>query len=328
MRHFKTYYFKLKIILLYVESNKYNIYLKGFAMPIIIPKDIPAFSELEKSAFVMDTSRAKHQDIRALEILIINLMPTKIQTENQLLSLLANSPLQINITLLTTQSYVGKNTPQSHLDKFYVHFDSIKDKSFDGAILTGAPIEHLAFEEVKYWCELCEIMDFLRTKCTSSLYLCWGAMAGLYYFHKIPKIALNAKLSGIYEHSIITQNVLLSGLGDIVRIPHSRYSGVDENAIKLATTTSKLDILLKGVESGVSLLKDEKDIFMLGHPEYGKLTLQSEYERDKAKGLEIAPPLNYFDANGAVRYDWRADSSVIFANWLNFCVYQDTPYVL
>lgn len=297
-------------------------------MPIIIPKDIPAFSELEKSAFVMDTARAKHQDIRALEILIINLMPTKIQTENQLLSLLANSPLQINITLLTTQSYVGKNTPQSHLDKFYVHFESIKSRSFDGAILTGAPIEHLDFEEVKYWRELCVIMDFLRAKCTSTLYLCWGAMAGLYYFHKIPKVALNAKLSGIYEHSIITQNVLLSGLGDIVRIPHSRYSGVDEAVAERITRESSLDILLKGADSGISLLKDEKDIFMLGHPEYGKFTLRDEYERDKAKGIEISTPINYFDAKGVVRYDWRADSSVIFANWLNFCVYQDTPFVL
>lgn len=297
-------------------------------MPIIIPKDIPAFSELEKSAFVMDTARAKHQDIRALEILIINLMPTKIQTENQLLSLLANSPLQINITLLTTQSYVGKNTPQSHLDKFYVHFESIKSRSFDGAILTGAPIEHLDFEEVKYWRELCVIMDFLRAKCTSTLYLCWGAMAGLYYFHKIPKVALNAKLSGIYEHSIITQNVLLSGLGDIVRIPHSRYSGVDEAVAERIARESSLDILLKGADSGISLLKDEKDIFMLGHPEYGKFTLRDEYERDKAKGIEISAPINYFDAKGVVRYDWRADSSVIFANWLNFCVYQDTPFVL
>lgn len=304
------------------------MYLKGFVMPIIIPKDIPAFSELEKSAFVMDTARAKHQDIRALEILIINLMPTKIQTENQLLSLLANSPLQINITLLTTQSYVGKNTPQSHLDKFYVHFESIKGKSFDGAILTGAPIEHLDFEEVKYWRELCVIMDFLRAKCTSTLYLCWGAMAGLYYFHKIPKVALIAKLSGIYEHSIITQNVLLSGLGDIVRIPHSRYSGVDEAVAERIARESSLDILLKGADSGISLLKDEKDIFMLGHPEYGKFTLRDEYERDKAKGIEISAPINYFDAKGVVRYDWRADSSVIFANWLNFCVYQDTPFVL
>lgn len=297
-------------------------------MPIIIPKDIPAFSELEKSAFVMDTARAKHQDIRALEILIINLMPTKIQTENQLLSLLANSPLQINITLLTTQSYVGKNTPQSHLDKFYVHFKRIQGQKFDGAILTGAPIEHLAYEEVKYWRELCEIMDFLRAKCTSTLYLCWGAMAGLYYFHKIPKVALDSKLSGIYKHSIVTPNVLLSGLGDCVKIPHSRYSGVDEAVVERVVSESSLDILLKGAESGLSLLKDEKDIFMLGHPEYGKFTLRDEYERDKAKGLEISAPLNYFAEDGEVRYDWRADSSVIFANWLNFCVYQDTPYYL
>lgn len=297
-------------------------------MPIIIPKDIPAFKALEKSAFVMDTARARHQDIRALEILIINLMPTKIETENQLLSLLANSPLQINITLLTTQSYVGKNTPKSHLDKFYVHFERIAGQKFDGAIITGAPIEHLDYEAVQYWAEMCEIMDFLRAKCTSSLYLCWGAMAGLYHFHKIPKTTLSAKLSGIYEHNIITPNVLLSGLGDIVKIPHSRYSGIDEAVAERVARDSSLDILLKGAESGISLLKDEKDIFMLGHPEYGKFTLRDEYERDKAKGLEISAPLNYFAKGGAVRYDWRADASVIFANWLNFCVYQDTPFVL
>ena len=297
-------------------------------MPIIIPRDIPAFKALEKSAFVMDTARARHQDIRALEILIINLMPTKIETENQLLSLLANSPLQINITLLTTQSYVGKNTPKSHLDKFYVHFERIAGQKFDGAIITGAPIEHLDYEAVQYWVEMCEIMDFLRAKCTSSLYLCWGAMAGLYHFHKIPKTTLSAKLSGIYEHNIITANVLLSGLGDIVKIPHSRYSGIDEAVAERVARDSSLDILLKGAESGISLLKDEKDIFMLGHPEYGKFTLRDEYERDKAKGLEISAPLNYFAKDGSVRYDWRSDASVIFANWLNFCVYQDTPFVL
>lgn len=293
-------------------------------MPIIIPKDIPAFSELEKSTFVMDTARARHQDIRALEILIINLMPTKIKTENEILSLLANSPLQINITLLTTQSYIGKNTPKSHLDKFYVHFDKIKNKNFDGAILTGAPIEHLAYEEVKYWRELVEIMDYLRHNCTSSLYLCWGAMAGLYHFHKIPKIALKQKLSGIYEHNIINGDVLLSGLGDTVKIPHSRYSGIDESALPC----ENLKVLLSGEKSGISLLKDNKDVFMLGHPEYGKFTLRDEYERDMAKGLDIAAPHNYIKENGEVKFDWRSDSSVIFSNWLNFCVYQDTPFVL
>ncbi|MGX2971555.1 homoserine O-acetyltransferase/O-succinyltransferase family protein [Helicobacter sp. T3_23-1059] len=297
-------------------------------MPIIIPKDIPAFSELQKRAFIMDTARARHQDIRALEILIINLMPTKIQTENQLLSLLANSPLQINITLLTTKSYVGKNTPKSHLDKFYVHFDSIKDKSFDGAILTGAPIEHLEFEEVEYWRELVEIMQYLRAHCTSTLYLCWGAMAGLYHFYGIQKLALEKKLFGVFSHEIKHNDVLLTGLGDSVKMPHSRHSTMNPAHIYAQCKCSKLKILLEGKKSGITALKDSKDIFVLGHPEYDKDTLNTEYERDKEKKLPIKKPQNYFDKHGKIDFSWRADSSVMFSNWLNFCVYQDTPFVL
>ena len=235
-------------------------------MPVVIPEDIPAYTFLRKNAFIMGAERAIHQDIRTLEVLIINLMPTKIETENQILSLLANSPLQVNITLLSTASYIGTNTPKSHLDRFYVNFSEIKGRNFDGAIVTGAPIEHLTFEEVAYWSELVEIMAYLKNHCTSTLYLCWGAMAGLYYFHKIPKVSLNKKLFGVFAHKKVQEDLLLNGLDEIVYMPHSRHSGIDESCIK----HTSLKVLLQGEQSGVSVLKDEKDYFILSHPEYAK----------------------------------------------------------
>ncbi|WP_104722568.1 homoserine O-succinyltransferase [Helicobacter mesocricetorum] len=294
-------------------------------MPVVIPEDIPAFSLLKEKAFIMGELRAKTQDIRVLEILIINLMPTKIETENQLLSLLANSPLQVNITLLSTQSYVGKNTPKSHLDRFYVSFESIKGKKFDGAIVTGAPIEHLAFEEVQYWQELVVIMEYLKQNCTSTMYLCWGAMAGLYHFHNIQKIPLQEKLFGVFEHSLINEDLLLNGLDDIIKIPHSRHSTMNPLQIK---ENSHLKILLEGELSGISAIKDSKDFFILGHPEYSKDTLEIEYKRDLQKGLTINPPKNYFNPKGEPMFSWRSSASVLFLNWLNFSVYQDTPFVL
>jgi len=297
-------------------------------MPIIIPKDIPAYETLKKKAFVMDTARATSQDIRPLEILIVNLMPVKIQTENQILSLLANSPLQINITLLTTESYVGKNTPKSHLKRFYVHFDQIAERNFDGAILTGAPIEHLKFEEAVYWEEIVKIMDYLRRRCTSTLYLCWGAMAGLYYFYGIGKQKLPQKLFGVFKHKIVYNDLILSGLGDTVRIPHSRHSKIDEKAAREAARKTNIKILLEGEKSGISMLKDHKDVFMLGHPEYSRGVLHEEYGRDLRKGLKIKKPQNYYDRKGETVFEWRADASVIFGNWLNFCVYQDTYFEL
>lgn len=294
-------------------------------MPVVIPEDIPAFSFLKEKAFIMGEIRAKAQDIRLLEILIINLMPTKIETENQLLSLLANSPLQVNITLLSTQSYVGKNTPKSYLDRFYVNFENIKGKKFDGAIVTGAPIEHLPFEEVQYWEELVVIMEYLKQNCTSTMYLCWGAMAGLYYFHQIQKIRLKEKLFGVFEHSLIKEDLLLNGLDDIVRIPHSRYCAMNPLQIR---ENCELKILLEGELSGISAIKDSKDFFILGHPEYAKDTLETEYKRDLQKGLKIKKPQNYFNSQGEAVFSWRSSASVLFLNWLNFSVYQDTPFML
>lgn len=292
-------------------------------MPLVIPEEIPAFKLLKDHAFIMGCNRAKTQDIRPLEVLIFNLMPTKIQTENQILSLLANSPLQVNITLLSTSSYIGKNTPKSHLDKFYVSFGAIKNKKFDGAIVTGAPIEHLEFESVKYWGEFTKIMEFLKTHCTSTLYLCWGAMAGLYHFHNIQKIALDSKLFGVFEHFCVEQDLILNGLDELVRIPHSRHSGINE---KQARENQHLKILLEGKESGITALKDEKDFFILGHPEYSKDTLDLEYKRDLDKG--IAKPKNYYNAESKPVFSWRSSASVLFSNWLNFSVYQDTPFIL
>ena len=293
-------------------------------MPVVIPEDIPAYTFLRKNAFIMGAERAIHQDIRTLEVLIINLMPTKIETENQILSLLANSPLQVNITLLSTASYIGTNTPKSHLDRFYVNFSEIKGRNFDGAIVTGAPIEHLTFEEVAYWSELVEIMAYLKNHCTSTLYLCWGAMAGLYYFHKIPKVSLNKKLFGVFAHKKVQEDLLLNGLDEIVYMPPSWPSSIDESCIK----HTSLKVLLQGEQSGVSVLKDEKDYFILSHPEYAKDTLLLEYERDKQKGLEIERPLGYFNERNEPVLSWKSSASVMFANWLNFSVYQNTPFVL
>ncbi len=293
-------------------------------MPIVIPEDIPAYSLLSQNAFIMGAKKANRQDIRTLEVLLINLMPTKIETENQILSLLANSPLQVHITLLSTASYIGTNTPKSHLERFYVNFADISGRKFDGAIVTGAPIEHLHFEEVAYWHEITYIMNYLKSHCTSTLYLCWGAMAGLYHFHKIPKIILPKKIFGIYEHNIIEKDLLLNGLDEIIKMPHSRHSGIDEMKVR----ESKLKILLEGELSGISAIKDEKDFYILAHPEYAKDTLLLEYERDKNKGLGIAKPLNYFNKQGEPILSWKSSASVLFANWLNFSVYQDTPFVL
>ncbi len=290
-------------------------------MPIIIPKELPAFDLLKKNIFVMDTQRANSQDIRTLELLILNLMPLKIETENQLLSLLANTPLQINISFIATQSYRGKNTSLSHLDKFYQNIEQLKHKKFDGAIVTGAPVEQMEFEKVKYWKELKELFDFLRQNVTSTMYICWGAMAALYQFYGIKKYNLKKKCFGVFAHKIINEDLILSNLGEKIFMPHSRHSHINEEQIN---HFKELKILLKNKKTGVALLRDKKDIFVLGHLEYAKNTLQLEYKRDGKKQI----PKNYYDKKGKIKYNWRSDANTIFLNWLNYDVYQSTPYVL
>ncbi|KAA6226457.1 MULTISPECIES: homoserine O-succinyltransferase [unclassified Campylobacter] len=290
-------------------------------MPLVIPRDMPAFEVLNKSAFVMDTQRANTQDIRTLEILILNLMPTKIETENQLLSLLANSPLQLNISFICTKSYVGKNTPLWHLEKFYQGIEAVKGKKFDGAIVTGAPVEQLEFENVKYWQELKEIFDFLRINVTSTMYICWGAMGALYHFYGIKKQNLSKKCFGVFLHDVANKDLILTNLDEKILMPHSRNSHIDENEL---SKIKDLKILLKNDEAGVAMLRDKKDIYILGHLEYFKKTLELEYERDNKTQI----PKNYYDENGEILYNWRSNANTIFLNWLNYDVYQSTPYVL
>ncbi len=296
-------------------------------MPIVIPKDIPAYETLEKeNIFVMSSLRADTQDIRPIEIVIVNLMPTKIVTETQLMRLLSNSPLQVNITLLNTATYSSKNIEQSYLDKFYKTFDEIKDKQYDGMIITGAPVENFDFEDVLYWEELKTIMDFAEKKVTSTIYICWGAQAALYHYYGIPKYMLDDKLFGVYKHrKCVEFSPLLKGLDDIFYIPHSRHSAVDS---KLIYDCKYLEPLAESDETGIAIFRslDDKKIFITGHLEYDKNTLKQEYERDLAKGLDIHEPDNYFSKTGEVLVRWRSTANIIFSNWLNYYVYQVTPY--
>ncbi len=296
-------------------------------MPIIIPKDIPAYKTLEdENVFVMHTERANTQDIRPVDILILNLMPTKIVTETQLARLLANTPLQVNLTFIVPKQHVSKNTDQSHLDKFYTTFDEIKDRHFDGMVITGAPVEHLPFEEVDYWNELKEIFDYSRSHVTSTMFICWGAQAALYYYFGIDKYPLEKKLFGIYPHrKAVIHEVLLNGIDDVFYVPQSRHTYnkeedllANENLIPLAS--SKL--------CGTTILKNKNrnEFFILGHLEYDKETLKLEYERDLNKGLDIEKPLNYFNDDGDIDVKWRSTANILYYNWLNYYVYQITPF--
>ena len=298
-------------------------------MPIIVPKDIPAAKILtSENIFVMNDKRASTQDIRPLEIAIINLMPTKIVTETQLMRLLSNSPLQVNITLVSTESYVGKNTPLEHLKRFYKSFSDIKNRKFDGMIVTGAPVEEKNFAEVKYWGELENIFEFARRNVTSTIFICWGAQAALYYYYGIEKHLLDKKLFGVYKHKkLVNYDRLLKGTDDRFYMPHSRHTTVYEEDIKIC---KDLVLLASSKEAGAAIIrsKDNKFIFITGHAEYDRDTLENEYKRDLEKGLKIDPPENYYvnGDHGEIKMSWVSTANLIYMNWLNHNVYQLTPY--
>ncbi|MBM7571226.1 homoserine O-acetyltransferase MetA [Aquibacillus albus] len=301
-------------------------------MPIKIPDNLPAKEKLkEENIFVMDESRAFTQDIRPLRIIILNLMPLKEQTETQLLRLLGNSPLQIEVTFLHPSTHISRNTPHEHLKLFYKTIEDVQDKKFDGLIITGAPIEKLAFEEVTYWEELNRIMDWSVTNVTSTLYICWGALAGLYYHYNISKCYLPEKKYGVFAHRVVKPEVkLVSGFDEEFLVPHSRYA--DLNREELAAHP-ELEIICESKDGGVYMAasKDGKHVFVTGHPEYDACTLLDEYNRDRDKGISTQLPENYFpDNNNQYRplLRWRSHANLLISNWLNYYVYQETPYDL
>ena len=299
-------------------------------MPIKTQSDLPAKEILEQeNIFVMDEKRASHQDIRPINIGILNLMPLKEDTELQSLRSLSNTPLQVDVTFLAVKSHVSKNTSLSHLNKFYQTFDDIKKQNLDGLIITGAPVEQMEYEEVDYWDEVCEIMEWSKTHVTSTLHLCWGAQAGLYYHYGIPKHMLKEKKFGVYEHHVKNRKVpLVRGFDDYFMAPHSRHTEVLKEDIE---AVDDLTILAESEEAGVFLViaNEGRKIFVMGHPEYDRMTLHKEYMRDKEKGLPIAPPKNYYpddDDTKKPRLQWRSHGNALYLNWLNYYVYQTTPY--
>ena len=298
-------------------------------MPIVIPKDLPAFDVLTKEKiFVMPSERAVSQDIRPIEIAIVYLMTTNIFTETQLMGLLGNSSLQIKVTLVNMDTYISKNTPQSHMHKFYKVFDEIKDRHFDGMIITGAPVEHMGFEEVAYWKELSEIMDWSDSHVTSTIHICWGAQAGLYHRYGVTKRARESKLFGIYEvRAEDKYDLLLKGMNDSMYIPMSCHTDIDQDKLR---NISDLKVLASGKECGIAIIKslDNKRFFFMGHSEYDRTTLKKEYLRDVDKGLDIQKPVNYFEDDGLynINLSWRSTAYLLFNNWLNYYVYQVTPY--
>jgi homoserine O-succinyltransferase len=301
-------------------------------MPIKIQSDLPAKKILEdENIFVMDDARATHQDIRPLKIAILNLMPIKEDTEVQLLRSLSNTPLQVDVTFLTTGTYVGKHTTTSHLDQFYLTYEEVKNLKFDGLIITGAPVELMEFEEVTYWDELREIMEWSETNVTSTLHICWGAQAGLYYHYGIQKQTLDQKMFGIFEHKVLKRKVpFVRGFDDVFYAPHSRYTTVSREEI---INCEELTILAESDEAGVFIVlaKEGKQIFVMGHPEYDRVSLDREYKRDIAKGLDISLPANYYpedQPDNRPNLVWRAHANVMYTNWLNYYVYQVTPYDL
>lgn len=301
-------------------------------MPIKVQKDLPAREILEfENIFVMDEDRSAHQDIRPLKIAILNLMPLKEDTELQLLRALSNTPLQIDVSFVMVSSHISQNVSANHLNRFYETFDNIKDHDFDGFIITGAPVEQLAFEDVDYWDELTAIMEWTKTHVTSTLHICWGAQAGLYYHYGIKKHLLSEKLSGLYEHRVLNRKIpLVRGFDDRFYAPHSRYTTVKAEEIY---ANPVLTVLAESEKAGVYLISADngRQIFVTGHPEYDRLTLQKEYERDINKGLDIKKPANYFtNDDPSLKPDlmWRSHANNLYTNWLNYYVYQATPYIL
>lgn len=299
-------------------------------MPIKVQSNLPAKKILEdENIFMMDEKRALSQDIRPLKIAILNLMPLKEDTEVQLLRSLSNTPLQLDVTFLTTCTYVGKNTATSHLDTFYLTYQDVKHQKFDGLIITGAPVEQMAFEDVVYWEELTQIMEWSKTNVTSTLHICWGAQAGLYYHYHVRKLPLKEKLSGVYCHEVHhRKEPLVRGFDDIFYAPHSRYTEMSREDIE---ASGALKLLADSKEAGMFILlaQEGKQIFVLGHPEYDRITLDKEYKRDVAKGIEPSVPVHYYWDNDVEKkpcLTWRAHANLLYTNWVNYYVYQATPY--
>lgn len=299
-------------------------------MPLNLPDKLPAIAELEKEhIFVMDSTRASGQDIRPLKIVILNLMPLKITTETDLIRLLSNTPLQVEISFLKVKSHTSKNTPVEHMMQFYHDFDLIKEEKFDGMIITGAPVETLDFKEVTYWDEVTGIFDWARTHVTSTLYICWAALAGLYHQYGIPKYPLKEKLFGIFEHQPLQpQNPIFRGFDDVFYAPHSRHTEIHKEDV---LSHKELELLSESAEAGVYMVmaRGGRELYVTGHSEYAPYTLDTEYKRDLEKGLSISIPQNYYPHNDPSQpptVRWRAHGNLLFTNWLNYFVYQQTPY--
>ncbi|MCQ2146167.1 MAG: homoserine O-succinyltransferase [Bacteroidales bacterium] len=302
-------------------------------MPVRIPDQLPAIELLkQENIFMINTSRATTQDIRPLKIVILNLMPIKITTETDLIRLLSNTPLQLDITFMKIKSHTPKNTPIEHMKMFYVDFEQLRDQKFDGMIITGAPLEMIDFEEVTYWDEVAEIFDWARTHVTSTLYICWAAQAGLYHFYDIPKKLLPMKRFGVFPQTIITEErvPLFRGFDDVFNMPQSRHTQVDDEAIR---KNPELSVLAESPESGIgiALARGGREIFITGHLEYSPMTLDTEYNRDKGIRDDVGLPVNYYvddDPEKGVHVTWRAHANLFYHNWLNYYVYQETPYDL
>lgn len=299
-------------------------------MPLNIPNNLPAIAYLEKeNIFVLDNLKADSQDIRPLKIAVLNLMPLKIETETDLIRLLSNTPLQVELTLLKMNSHVSKNTPEEHMNQFYVDFSEVSTQNFDGLIITGAPVENYPFEEVDYWDELQDIMDWSKTHVTSTLHICWAAQAGLYHHYGINKHPLSAKMFGVFEHKVLVDNhPLFRGFDDVFYVPHSRHTTV---LMEDVLSCPSLELLSVSDKAGTYIVsaRGGREIYVTGHSEYTAYTLDNEYRRDIAKGLDIAPPENYYKDNNPVNQPvvrWKSHANLLFTNWLNYFVYQATPY--